>query len=322
MNANSNMLAMQGHNRGPVDEPVDYAKLTTERLESDYAKVKAALEELKGDEDSLPAEITDDAAALAAGAIIKRARTLYMQMEEDRKLEVEPSLRIQNACNAFFKGLRKLLQPEEKRERFTSPGLIDRIQAKIDAHQNRKEAAERERLRLEAEERRKAAEAEAERLREEQRKAAEAARAAEEARLAAERARNADRKAEKAAEAERLAKEASQRTAAVDAAQVATDAAIEKAQDARIATLAPTKEIVRTQGTTQAGAGVTLTKATEKYAILIDRAELTTDAKLALFDLFTDAEVEKAVRAYAVQTRYQAQLPGCSIGTRQKGVTR
>lgn len=300
----------------------DYAKLETERLADEYVGYSNTLSDLKTEETALPEEITDDTTALKAGGIIKQARDLKGRMEETRNVEVQPHLRRQNAINTFFKSQQESIQPEDKRERLNRPGLIDRVQAKISAWQAKKEAAERARLEAERKERERT-EREA---REEAERKAEAAKAAEkaaqDAREAADRARSEEGRKARQAEADAAATLANQAAAAAKSAEVKVETAAENNQDARIATLAKSSDVVRVQGKTMDGGGVTLTKATEKFAYVTDRALFDEATKLLLFDHFNDAEVDKAVRSFATATRYSQTLPGCEIGTRKKDVTR
>ncbi len=309
-----------GHNN-PPDEAVDWGALTGERLNKDYAPQVAVVAELEAEEQGLPDEITDDATALRAGGIIKRGRDLYGTFEDKRVVEGTPSLRIKNAIDGFFNGWKKRIEPD-KSERRTNPGLIDRVQAKITTYQNKKEAAAREALRLQEEQAKREREAAEKEARDKKAEADRLAAKAQEELAAAERARNPERIEEKTNQAIATAQQATQAAAAAAAAVNVAEKATERAQDARIAGLAPAKDIVRTQGVTAAGAGVTLTKATEKIAELVDRSELTDPAKLLLFEHLTDDQVAMAVRKYANATGHRAELPGCLITIRKKDVTR
>lgn len=310
-----------GHNQPPV-ETTDWGALTAERLKADYQAQTDLAEQLKAEEEALPPEILSDEAAINAGAIIKRARELDAILEDKRVVEGTPSYRIKQACDGFFTSIRKSLVAPTPKERMMTPGLADRIQTKISAWQAKKEAAHRAELKRQEEEARKIREAAEKEARDRQAEADRLAREAQEKLAAAQRARNAENIERKNNEAIELAQQATAAAAAAAKAVTEASQATEKAHDARIAGLAPAKDIVRTTGTADGGGGVTLTKATEKYAFLVAREELTDEAKLKLFDHFNDAEVEKAIRGFAVQTRYLQSLPGCSIGTRKKDVTR
>lgn len=326
MNQNSNIPASNrdvapSDNRPKDAEKIDHARIETERLRDEYQPLLTTFGRLSSEADAV-AEPTSDAEAVAAGGIIKRMRDLRHEAEATRVVEVEPHLRRKNAGDGFFNGIIEALQPADKRTRQSRPGLIDKVQAKIDAYQNKKEAAERARL---EEENRKAEAA---------RRAAEEAAAAERRRLeAAERERREaeDRAARARTEETRRqreteAKDAQVRevaaAAAAKAAEVTVAKATEQSQDARIATLARPAEVVRTRGQTAESGDVLLTKATEKIAQLVDRGALTDEAKLILFEFLTDAEVDKAVRAYANSTGHRGKMAGCLIEIRKKGVTR
>jgi hypothetical protein len=304
------------------NNPPDYAKIETARLVDEYKGLTNTLIRLDNEAGAIPDKIEDDETALRAGGIIKSLRDLRARLEDTRKVEVEPDLRRMNAKNAYFNGHQETIQPENKRERLNNPGIIDVTQAKINGHQDRKEAAERARLAEEAAERKRIAdEAEAKAKRE--REAAEALKKeADDKAAAALRARTAETQAARQQEADEAAKAASAAAATAKSAEVVAETAKETHQDARIATLATASSVVRTQGVTESGAGVTLTKATEKYAYVTDRTAMTDEVKLILFGHFTDAELDKAVRSFANNTRYGTPLAGCEIGTRKKGVTR
>jgi hypothetical protein len=315
MNELANPRAGIGDNTG-----VDYARIETERLNDEYAGLKTTLENLAsvaalrvGD------PVEDDATTLQVGALIKRFRDLDARMEQTRVVEVEPHLRRQNAINSFFKGLQKIIQPADKQERRTTPGWIDQLQRLIDDHQARKEAAERERLRLAELERQRVAREAEEKARRERAAAERLAREAEEAQRAAERARNAEKIAEKQAAAQAAAQAADEAAARAAASAVQSQASAEDATDARIATLAKPADLVRTRGVTEEGAGVLLTTAKEPYAYVVDR-RLLSAAKL--FPFFNDGEVEKAVRAFARSTHHDEPMEGAEIGWKRKGVTR
>jgi len=308
-----NPRAIVGSNQAP-----DFAKIETERLVDEYRGLTNTLEEL-GEEAKKFNDVADDPTALRAGGIIKRFRDLRERLEQTRVVEVEPDLRRQNAKNAFFNGLRKLIQPDDKSERRVTPGWIDRLQAKIDAHQARKEAIERERLereRIERERIAREAREEAERVAEAARKAQQEA---DERQASADRARTEETRAEKQRLADAASQEAAVRAGDAKAAETTASAATEAATDARIGTLAKPADIVRTRGVTEEGAGVTLTTAKESYAHVVDRTKL--DAK-KLFPYFNDKEVEKALRAYAKATNHNEPMDGAEIGWKRKGITR
>lgn len=310
----TNPRAVAGDNQAP-----DYAKIETERLVDEYRGLTNTLNALVSEAESAPDRIDDDPSALKIGGLIKRFRDLRERFEQTRIVEVEPHLRRQNAINAFFNGWRKHIQPDDKSERRVSPGWIDKLQARIDAHQARKEAAERERLerlRIEQEAVARAARERADREAEDARKAAAAA---AELQASADRARSETARAEKQAIADAAAKAATEAAAAARGAEVTASAATETATDARIGTLVAPQDIVRTRGVTEEGAGVTLTTGKESYAHVVDRTKLNA-AKL--FPYLNDKEVEKALRAYAKATNHNEPMDGAEIGWKRKGITR
>lgn len=312
-------------NRTTTSDKIDYAGIETERLKDEYAGLPSTLDRLRAENEAIPSvpdDATGDSVAIALGGIIKRARDLKAETENTRIVEVEPNFRRYQAGNAFFNAIKEAIQPEDRTQRRTSPGLIDLVQKKIDAHQDRKEARERARL---AEEQRVAEQKrrEAEEIARKEREAAEkAAREAREAEERAARARSEESRKARQAEADAARQRESEAAAAAKQSEVTAGQAVEQHADARIATLATAAEIVRTTGSAPEGGGVLLTKATEKIAELEDRGELTDEAKLVLFEHFTDEQVGMAVRKFANATGHRTKLPGCLIEVRKKNVTR
>lgn len=312
-------------NRTTTSDKIDYAGIETERLKDEYSGLGSTLERLKAESAAIPAvpdDATGDSVAIALGGIIKRARDLKAEVENTRIVEVEPNYRRYQAGNAYFNAIKEAIQPEDKGQRRTSPGLIDQTQAKINAHQDRKEARERARL---AEEQRIAEQArrQAEETARKEREAAEqAARARQEAEDRAARARTEESRKAREAEAEAARQQESATAAAAKAAEVTAEQTVEHHADARIATLAKSADLVRTTGSAPEGGGVMLTKATEKIAEIEDRGAMTDEAKLILFEHFTDEQVGMAVRKFANATGHRTQLAGCLIEIRKKNVTR
>lgn len=316
--ANRDVTARDNERAG---DKIDFAKLETERLKREYAHLETKYERLAAEADAVDV-VPDDETSLRLGGTIKALRDLRSLMENTRKVETEEWLRRKNAGDAYFGFYTEAIQPEDKRQRLNRPGVIDRAQTKINAHLDRKEAlarAEAERVR--AEEQRKADEARraAEKAAEESRKAE---REAQEARDRIERARSEESRLARQAEADAAAKAAAEKAAQAKSTEVAANTADERRQDAHIATLATSADVVRMKGNTAEGGGVTQTKATEKFAYVTDRSLIDEKARALLFTYLTDAEVEKTVRAFANKTNYGMELPGCAIGTRKTGVTR
>jgi hypothetical protein len=77
--------------------------------------------------------------------------------------------------------------------------------------------------------------------------------------------------------------------------------------------------MARLRGSDQSGAGVTLTMKQEPFVVLVDRYQL--DMR-KLMPFFTDAEIEKALRAWARTTGHREKMEGAEIGFRNAGVTR
>lgn len=312
-------------NRTTTSDKIDYAGIETDRLKDEYTGLGSTLERLKAENDAIeavPDDATGDSIAITLGGIIKRARDLKAEAENTRIVEVEPNFRRYQAGNAFFNAIKEAIQPEDKRQRRTSPGLIDTAQAKIDQHQDRKEARERARLEEEkrvAEQVRRQAE---ETARKEREKAEQAERDRQEAEERASRARTEESRKARQAEAEVARKRESEAAAAAKEAEITAGQAVEQHADARIATLATSADIVRTTGSAAEGGGVMLTKATDKIAELEDRGAMTDDAKLILFEHFTDEQVGMAIRKFANATGHRTKLPGCLIEVRKKNVTR
>lgn len=318
--ASNRDVAPSDNRRGDL-EKIDYAALETDRLTEEYAGLRATLNRLKGEAAAAP-KVVDDETMTRKGGIIKRLRDLRAEIEKTRIVETEPHLRRKNAGDTMFGSWYDEIQPDKRPGQRPKPGLIDDLQADINAYQDAKEAAERakreEAARVALAEK-EAAEAKA---RQQRADAEKAERDAREAQERAERARTDATRAKAAEEAKAAAAVAAEKAAQAKSAEVAVERTVEKHQDARIDTLAKTADLVRTQGNTSEGGGVLNTVATEKIAELVDRSELDDAAKLALFEQFTDPEVAKAVRAFANRTSYRTTLPGCLIVIRKRGVTR
>jgi hypothetical protein len=287
------------------NEAPDFAKEVTDRIASEYIGLSNTLDELINEIPKLPEKVTSDADALMVGALIKRMRDLDSRVESVRTLEKEPYLRGGNAVDSFFNAMRDIIGKRNKNDRKAKDGYTDILQYRINDYQNQKLAEERARREAEAAIAKRAAwEAE--------QKARVEAIAAEEARLKAERAR----KAENIAANQALAD--AQAAAAAIAKQKADDA-LQAAEDARLATFAKPSDMARVRGNAEAGGGVTLTVAQEAYAMVEDRTQLSWSL---IAPFFTDAEVEKALRAWARTTGHRIQMPGAAIGFRNRGVTR
>jgi len=287
------------------NEAPDFAKEVTDRIASEYIGLSNTLDELVNEIPKMPEPVTTDSEAVTVGALIKRMRDLDSRIEGVRVLEKEPYLRGGNAVDSFFNSMRDLIGKRNKTDRKAKDGYTDILQGRINDYQNKKLAEERARREADRVAAERAAQAAAqEALRIEQ--------AAEEARQKADRARKAENVAANQAIADQQA------AAAAIAKQQAAEA-LQAAEDARLATFAKPSDMARVRGNAEAGGGVTLTVAQEPYAMVEDRTKLNW-ALIAPF--FTDAEVEKALRAWARTTGHRTQMPGAAIGFRNKGVTR
>lgn len=284
------------------------AQMITDEMARLYAPDIEKLDGLLAKARDLPKLIEDDQTALNCGTVIKEFRDLDRRFENVRETEKDPYLRACNALDAMFNGFRDKIGRRNKNDRKAAAGAADIIQARINDYQDRKIAEERAaRERQAAEDRRIAREA--------QEKADRLAREEQEAREKAERARKPENVQQHSQAAEEKLEQAV-------TANVEAETAAARAEESRIATLARAADMARVRGNDESGAGVTLTVAKENFAILTDRDAITDEDKLKLFQFFTDAEVEKAVRGFAKNTGYRVKMAGAEIGTRNRGVTR
>jgi hypothetical protein len=296
VNQPDNPRAVIGGNLG--NDAPDFARLETERLEIDYAKVAETADALEAEAAPLPEEIPDADGKEIVVDLIKRIRDTSARAEALRVVEKEPHYRRGQGVDQFFFGIIDRLA---RRTPKNKPGLGDVLQGRLTRYDTRVLEAERARLRLIAEEEaRKAAAARAEQER--------LAREAEERRLAAERARKPETQAAK----EEAAQQAEQ---AVSVASVETQIAERAAEDAYVGTLAKPADIMRTR----TAGGTLSTVARENYAELVDATKLDV-AKLWPF-VSLDAK-EKALKAWARNTGFTQQMDGAAIGSRPKSVVR
>lgn len=296
MNQPDNPRAVIGGNLG--NDAPDFARLETERLEIDYAKVAETADALEAEAAPLPDEIPDADGKEIVVDLIKRIRDTSARAEALRVVEKEPHYRRGQGVDQFFFGIIDRLA---RRTPKNKPGLGDVLQGRLTRYDTRVLEAERARLRLIAEEEaRKAAAARAEQER--------LAREAEEKRLAAERARKPETQVAK----EETAQQAEQ---AVAAASVETQIAERAAEDAYVGTLAKPADIMRTR----TAGGTLSTVARENYAELVDATKLDV-AKIWPF-VSLDAK-EKALKAWARNTGFTQQMDGAAIGSRPKSVVR
>lgn len=279
------------------------AAAVTDYLRQGYRLLSDEVTNFVNEANTLPLDIGDDdeAAALNFGARIKRGKDLSDRIEAYRKAEKEPHLRSVNAVDAYFFSMIDMLarrQPKNK------PGILDLLQGAVSDWMDRKR-------RKEELARRQRAEEEARKAREAADRALKLEAEAQEARAKEERARKAENR-----EAARLAAEEVERKR--NAAEAAAAAASDKAEEARIQTLAKPADMSRTRGDD----GVLLTTKREGYVILTDRQAIDVITLERLLPYFTDADLEKAARQFAKATGHNKPLEGFEIGFRNKGVTR
>lgn len=305
-----NPIAVAGHNAPPLARSIaaeegDFAAVTTAFLEEEYAKqpqiVQSLLDEaaalVRGPDGKLR-PIGDDDTKGKVASLIKRMRDAAKALAAFHSKEKQPYLRGGQAVDQFFFGLVDKLAKREKRNR---DGAADVLGGMLTDYDNRKLAEEQERRRREAEEAaRREREAREERERQE--------REAEQARLAAERARKPETKEEKG----HAALEAEQ---AASAARIEETVAAQRAEEARIDTLRKPADIMRNRGED----GTLSTVGQEKYAEIVDRAKLDL-VKLGPY-IPLDG-LQKALNAWARATDYREEMPGASVGRRNKSLVR
>jgi hypothetical protein len=305
--AQTETLAPIGHNKPPTlaqqiaEEEGDFAQLTTEYLEAEYAKQKKITVELLAEATAL---MRDEAGKIKAidgpemkskvVSLIRRMRDHWKALDAFHTKEKQPYKRGGEAGDQFFFGDMDKLG---KRTKTSNPGAADILGQILTDHDNKLLAEEQERRRVQAEEdERVAREAQAERDR--------LQREADEAAEAAARARNPERKEEKQEVAQEAMQAAS--TAAVTAAVTTA-----RAEESYVSTLAKPADIVRTRHDD----GSMSTMAQESYAEIVDRNKLP---MAILWPHIPLDGLQKAVMAYAKLNNYNVTLEGAAIGRRNK----
>lgn len=291
-NTAENPRAVSGNNEAP-----DYAKAVTEQMHRDYAEVENTIDGLLAEARVLPNTVDDDESMGRFARIIKRLRDTAARIEAFRIKEKEYYLRGGNAVDGYFNA--QYLRCE-RRNKADKPGAADVLAARLDDYNQRKLKAEQERRRREQEEQDRIA-------RDAYEKAAREAAEAERARLAAERARKIETIEQKTAIAD--AKDGRAELAKVEAMMAA-----EKAEQARMATLAKPAAMVRTRID-----DALITMGTESYAEVVDRDKLD---KAKLWPFLNDDAIAKALRAWAKTTGHTQQMEGANIGKKPKSVVR
>lgn len=288
-----NPRATVGNNSGDVD----FAKLEAERLAQDYPELERSAAELIAESEKI-VELNDPETKKTVTSLIKQHRDMAKRAEGFRELEKMPHFRRSQGVDSFFFGIIDRLA---RRDRKARPGEADRLQALLTDYDNRILAEEQERRRRAAEEAQRQARAAAERQ-------AELDRQAEAARQAAERARKPETTAAKTEVAREVEQQAS--AATVDASVLAA-----KAEDAYVDTLVKPADIMRAR----TDDGVLSTVAREGYAEIVDATKLDKEALWPFISL--DAK-EKALRQWAKAQGHRTEMPGASVGFRNKSVVR
>lgn len=282
---------MSHTDRGIGDNrPPDRGSETWNQLSRDYAELAGSAASLLETARSLGETVENERELEGFSNVIVAMRDAAARAEAARVAEKEPYLRGGQAVDGFFSSLKERL----------SKGM-NVLQRRVDAYQQRKRDAERERLRLIAEQT-------AREERERREAAAKAAREAEEKRLAAERARLEQTRAAKGASASVAEQEAA-------AAAAAASTAAQEAEAARIDTLRPSADLVRERFE----GGRVVTGQDVGYAELVDRDKVDMNA---LRPYFTDKEIEKALRGWAKATGHSKQMAGAEIGFRFRAPVR
>lgn len=291
----TNPRAVIGSNT--ADAP-DYAKIETDRLADEYAKLVQESDALLAEAAAIPDEINDDETKGVVTSLIKRIRDAKVRIEGLHDLEKQPFLRRGQGVDQFFFGIWDKLVRRDRKNKEGAGDRLNRILTDYDTKVLRRKQEEARRIAeaAAAEERRRREEAEA------------LARKAEEERLAAERARKPETIAAKTEQATATAEAAS-------TAKVEAEVAGARAEAAYVDTLAKPADIMRTRGSD----GTLSTMATEPYAVVTDITKLD-GAKL--WAQVSAAEKEKALARWARLTDYREQMAGASIGRRPKSVVR
>lgn len=303
-------LAGIGHNFPPLARSIaategDFAEITTAFLADEYAKQPKIVDSLLAEASALMRDaegnlkkIEDDDVKGKVASLIKRMRDAAKALEAFHDKEKQAYLRGGQAVDQFFFGL---IDKLAKRAKPNRSGAADILNQLLTDYDNRKLAEEQARRQREAEEAARI-------LREAQKREEQERQKAEEARLAAERARSPERAEEKAQIAE-------QQEAKADEAAVNTQVAAAKAEETRIETLRKPADIMRTRGDD----GTLSTLSQEKYAEIVDRTQLNM-AQLGPY--FSIQALQQALNAWARATDYRQEMPGASVGRRNKSNVR
>lgn len=286
---------------GNTEQAPDYGTEVAARLKSEYGEVFRTLESLLEEGRQQP-RVTDNVEVLGIKAkIIQRVRDLRNRMIAIHKKEKEPFLRGGEAVDSTF--FTEIDRCERRPSSKAKPGIVDVLTAENHDYNERVLAAEK----LKRDQEAAAARAEEKRIADEK---AAAEKIAAEAAAKAARARNADNVA-------KLQKEAAEAQAKADALALTQESARDTRQEADANAAAKPADMVRVQ----VAEGVTNTMKRVGYCEVAaeDVDKLPMDILWA--HVKDDAKIA-AAKDWAKLTQYKRELPGASIGFRNKTVTR
>ena len=266
-----------------------YAQQVSDQLASDYAELLVSTDDEITHASTLPATVNDEADLEAVSDAVVKLRDLAKRAEAMRIAEKDPYLRAGQAVDRFFDGIKDRVSKALK-------SLTDAA----NAFNLMKAARERLRLQREAEAKRKIEQTAREEAAARTRAALEAARKAEVAK------RNQEALIEKSIDAE----------AAAQVAQAEHIVAKDEAAAAKLAAARPTSDLTRQRFE---NTGRLVTTRQVGYAEIINESALD----LAVLGPHIPLKAkEQALRSWAKATGYKAQMPGASIGLRDKTVMR
>jgi hypothetical protein len=272
------------------NQPSDVTEQEVGRLAEDYGELARNATSLLEQAREIAGEIEDEAALERFSNVIVDMRDTEARAEAARIAEKEPFLRRGQAVDGFFGSIK---------ERLAKGRAV--LKRSVDAYQNRKLAAERERRRLADEQARREAQKAAD-------EAARLAREAEDRRLAAERARLPETQEAKGAVADQA-----ETTASV--AQADAQVAIAAAQEARIDALAKPAEMTRSRF----DEGRLVTMRQVGYVEIVDKMKLD---PVALWPFVKEDDAKKALNAWAKTTGYKRPMDGAVVEMRDESVIR
>jgi hypothetical protein len=282
----------------PSNEKHDYAADVVARLSKDYQEILNSVSQIILKLRNLPRVIESDEMLADYAPLLTEARDLRKRLAVYHDAEKEPFLRGGQGCDQFFFGAMGRLAKRGKGE---PNGVIDMADAAVDDWMQ-------EKLRIERGKRR--AEEEAARLKFEEAQRIEAAAQAA-ARDALDRAARARKQEMIDAHREEAAKHA---TVAVEAT-AATVALAERAEDARIDTLASASDLVRTR----LEGGQLATMGTVPYVEILDVNKLDRDA---IWPHIKEAHLLIALNSWAKIGAHKVKMDGAVIELRHRGQIR